>query len=82
MEEYQQEDWPDCWVHTTESLLSGDICGYLRRFLMGVMASFQDVVNFHHCIVQRVDQILELKELQEQMKEAHIQLKTVKHVKK
>ena len=41
---------------------------------MGVMASFQDVVNFHHCIVQRVDQILELKELQEQMKEAHIQL--------
>ena len=46
------------------------------------MSLWQDVVNFHHYIVQRVDQILELKELQEQIKEAEIQLKTVKHVKK
>ena len=46
------------------------------------MDVIQDVVNFHHSVVQRVDQILELKELQEQIKEAEHQLKTVKHVKK
>ena len=80
MEKYQQEDWPDCWIYSTESLLpGGPQSGYLLRFLMDVI---QDVVNFHHSIVQRVDQILELKELQEQIKETENQLKTVKHVQK
>ena len=60
----------------------GPVWLLLWMSLMDVLVSFQDVVNFHHCIVQRVDQILELKELQEQIKEAEIQLKTVKHVKK
>ena len=46
------------------------------------MKILKDVVDFHHCIVRRVEQMIQLKELQEQIKQAETQLKTVRRVKK
>jgi len=56
---------------------TGLIAIYIKQTLFN-----QDVVDFHHCIVRRVEQMIQLKELQEQIKQAETQLKTVRRVKK
>ena len=51
---------------------TGVVAGYIQQNL-----PFQDVLSFHQSMVRRVEEILQLKELQEKIKETEIQLKSV-----
>jgi len=53
---------------------TGLVAGYIQQNL-----PFQDVLSFHQSMSRRVEEILQLKELQEKIKETELQLKTAKN---
>jgi len=53
---------------------TGLVAGYIQQNL-----PFQDVLSFHQSMSRRVEEILQLKELQEKIKETELKLKTAKN---
>ena len=48
-------------------------------FYIDISTEYQDVLSFRQSMVRRVEEILQLKELQEKIKETETQLKLAKH---